>query len=409
MKLIIKYFKQIAGFLFVTIIASSVFAQDILNCPKIRNDQRPALLFVEGPVDKRDLCVAYFDGKTAQNEKIVSAKNLLVTQLDDAVFLVCAKRSSTKGRIYVIDLGRGIANLLAESTRTHCLRAEPQRKTAMLMDANMGQGEIRLVELNLGDFTIIHRHTLKTELLPGLTRTLDKSLRLSPDFRYIVYACRQGHKLPEFSSLFTLRILDLSTMRVEDLVSNVGVEISSISSIGLGIPPFEWISNNEILYKDMPTNEADETNKENAGALSIFKRVDIRMKKASECLRKRLPLTLDGGFLRINPLNEQLIYNKEYVLDLEKKRLIPKTMPFAIVPGFHTEPTKILHGKAVLFSGRARCVDGCVSLSGKNFAYSLRPKARSLAEEVYAKVQGLQEPIKVAEGPSWTRAISWIE
>ena len=108
-------------------------------------------------------------------------------------------------------------------------------------------------------------------------------------------------------------------------------------------------------------------------------------------------------------LNEQLIYNKEYILDLEKKRLIPKTMPFSVVPGFHTKPTKILHGQAVLFSGSARCVGCCVSPSGKNFAFSLRPKPRSLAVEVYAKVQGLPEPIKVAEGPSWTRAIGWIE
>ncbi|MDH4240963.1 MAG: hypothetical protein OEW48_15500 [Phycisphaerae bacterium] len=401
----IKDLKQIVGFLLVTIVASSVFAQDKLHCPMIRNSQRPALLFFQGPADKRELCVAYFDGKTAHNEKILFAKHLLVTQLDNAIFLVAAQRSSAKGSVYVMDLGKGIVKMIAKSTRISCLRAEPQRKTAMLMDSNMGEGVIHLLELDLIDLTVTRRQTLKTESLPGLTGTLDKSLRLSSNFKHIVYAFRAGHKVPELSSVFTLRSLDLSTMKVEDLVSNVGVEISQFSSIGLGVPPFEWINDDEIVFNDMPSDERDDI----TNALSIFKRVNIRTKGISECLRKRLPLTLDGVFLRKNPLTEQLIYDKEYILDLEKKRLIPKITPFAVVPGFHAKPTKILHGQIVLFSGVSSCVSNCISPSGNNFAYSLRPKPRSLDEELYAKIQGLPEPIKVADGPSWTRAIGWIE
>jgi hypothetical protein len=137
--------------------------------------------------------------------------------------------------------------------------------------------------------------------------------------------------------------------------------------------------------------------------------VNIKTKKVMELFRKELRLTLDGGSLQANPLNGQLIHNKKWVLNLRKKTFTAKDLPFAVVPGFHTKPTKILHGQAVLFSGSARCVSNCISPSGNNFAYSLRPKPRSLAEEVYAKVQGLPEPIKVAEGPSLTRAIGWIE
>jgi hypothetical protein len=137
--------------------------------------------------------------------------------------------------------------------------------------------------------------------------------------------------------------------------------------------------------------------------------VNIKTKKVMELFRKELRLTLDGGSLQANPLNGQLIYNNKWILDQRKKTFKPKDLPFAVVPGFHTKPTKILHGQVVLFSGSARCVANSVSATGNNFAYSLRPKTRSLAEEVYAKVQGLPEPIKVAEGPSWTRAIGWIE
>jgi hypothetical protein len=409
MKPIIKDLKQIAVLLLVTIVASNVFAQDRLHCPRIRNDRRPALLFIGGPKDERELCAACFDGKTAHNEKIVSSNHFQVTQLDNAIFLVTAERSSTKGNVYAIDLGRGIAKLLAESTRIRCLRAEPRMKKAMLVDANMSIGEVRLIELNLANLKVTLRHTLKKELLVDRFNGIGPRMKLSPDFKHIVYASRKSDKVPERWSEYILRVLDLSTMKIEDLDNNVGVQISVISSRGWGSPPFEWINNNEVIYQDMVPNKPNEISEPALQALNIFKSVNIKTKNIMELFRKELRLTLDGGSLQANPLNGQLIYNREYILDLEKKRLIPKTTPFAVVRGYRTKPTKILHGEVVLFSGGSRCVGSCVSPSGNNFAYSLRPKTRSLAEELYAKVQGLPEPIKVAEGPSWTTAIGWIE
>lgn len=405
----IKYFKQIMEFLLVMIIASSVYAKDMLNCPRIRNDQRPALLFFQGPVDKRELCVAYFDGQTAQNEKIASAKYFMVTQLDNAVFLVCEKSSSTKGRVYAMDLGRGIANLLAESTRIHCLRSEPKMKKAMLVDANMSIGEVRLIELNLANLKVTLRHTLKKELLGDRFNGIGPGMKLSPDFRHIVYASRKGDKVHENWSEYILRILNLATMKIENLDTNVGVQISAFSSRGWGRLPFEWINNNEVIYQDMVPNEPNEISIPPFQALNVFKIVDIETKKISELLRRELPLTLDGGSLIANPLNGQLIYNKKYILDLRKKTFKPKDLPFSIVTNRLTKQMQVLSGTDVLYSDSARYVGGCISPSGNNFAYSLRPKTRSLAEELYAKVRGLPEPIKVAEGPSWIRAIGWIE
>jgi hypothetical protein len=396
-------------FLLVTIVTSSVFAQDRLYCPRIKNSQRPALLFFQGPADKRELCVAYFDGKTAQNEKIASAKYFMVTQLDNAVFLVCEKSSSTKGRVYAIDLSRGIANLLPESTRIRCLRAEPRMKKAMLVDANMGIGEVRLIELNLANLKVTLRHTLKKELLGDRFNGIGPGMKLSPDFRHIVYASRKGDKVHENWSDYILRILELATMKIENFDTNVGVQISALSSRGWGTLPFEWINNNEVIYQDMLPNEPNEISIPPSQALNVFKIVDIKTKKISELLRREFPLTLDGSSLIANPLNGQLIYNNKWILDQRKKTFKPKDLPFAVVPGFHAKPTKILHGQVVLYSGGPRCVSNCISPSGNNFAYSLRPKTRSLADDVYAKVQGLPEPIKVAEGPSWTRAIGWIE
>ncbi len=228
----IKYFKQMMGFLLVTVVASSVFAQDRLHCPRIRSSQRPALLFIQGPEEKRELCVAYFEGQTAQKEKIISAKHLLVTQLDNAIFLVTAHRSSQKGSVYAMDLGRGIANLLAESTRIHCLRAEPRMKKAMLVDANMSIGEVRLIELNLANLKVTLRHTLKKELLGDRFNGIGPGMKLSPDFRHIVYASRKGDKVHEIWSEYIIRIMELATMKIENLDTNVGIQISALSSRG---------------------------------------------------------------------------------------------------------------------------------------------------------------------------------
>ena len=405
----IKYFKQIMEFLLVMIIASSVFAQDRLHCPRIRNSQRPALLFIQGSVDERNLCVAYFGGETVHKDIIMSARYLQVTQLDNAIFLVTAQRSSTKGKIYAIDLGRGITKLLAESTRIHCLRSEPRRKTAMLVDANMGIGEVRLIELNLANLETTLRHTLKKELLGDRFNGIGPRMKLSPDFKHIVYASRKSDKVPELWSEYILRVLDLSTMKIEDLVNDVGVEISPWSSIGVGIPPFEWIKDDEVLYQHVVPNKPNEISEPARQALNIFKSVNIKTKKVMELFRKELRLTLDGGSLQANPLNGQLIHNKKWVLNLRKKTFTAKDLPFSIVTNRSTKQIQVLSERDVLYSGSARCVGCCVSASGKNFAFSLRPKTRSLEEEVYAKVQGLPEPIKVAEGPPWTRAIGWIE
>jgi hypothetical protein len=406
----IKYLKQIVGFLLVAIVASSVFAQDRLHCPRIRNDQRPALLFIRGSQDERELCVANFEGEDLHKDIIMSSRYLQVNQLDNAIFLVTAQRSPTKGSVYAMDLGRGIVKLIAKSTRIRCLRAEPRMKKAMLVDANMGIGEVRLIELNLANLETTLRHTLKKELLVDRFNGIGPRMKLSPDFKHIVYASRKSDKVPERWSEYILRVLDLSTMMIEGLDNDVGVQISVLSSRGSGSPPFEWINSNEVIYQDMVPNKPNEISEPALQALNIFKSVNIKTKKVMELFRKELRLTLDGGSLQANPLNGKLIYNREYILDLEKKSLTQKDLPFSIMPSLHTKPTKILHGKDILYSGKASCVYRCISASGKNFAYLLHRTTASPNSLLYAKFEHEDKPVKVGEGTYWpTRPIAWIE
>jgi hypothetical protein len=75
-----------------------------------------------------------------------------------------------------------------------------------------------------------------------------------------------------------------------------------------------------------------------------------------------------------------------------------------------TKQTQVLEGDDILYSGDATCVSRCISPSRRNFAYSLRYKKNCLDVKVYARPEGLKEPIEVAEGPfSPTHPIAWVE
>ncbi|MHC4737467.1 MAG: hypothetical protein ACYS9Y_01035 [Planctomycetota bacterium] len=405
-----KYLTQIAGFLFVIIFVADVFADGQFNCPKITDNQCPALLFIEGSVDKSNLYIAHFDGKTVHREEIISSRYIQVTQLDNAVFLVSVSESSNNGKVYAIDFSIPKVKFLAQSTRIRCLRAQPQRKAAMLMDVNGNIGRIQLIELNLANLESTLRYTLSKELLGDNFIGIAQSMKLSPDFKHIVYASRKGGKEHELWSEYTLRILDLATMKTEDLDKNVGVQISGISSFPWGIPVIEWINNDEIIYRDMVPNEPNEISKPALDSLNIFKSVNIKTKEISELFRKELRLTLDGGSLQTNPLNEKLLYSNRSYLNLRDGTLTPKNFPFSVIVDKSTKQTQLLEGADVLYCGNERCVGSCISTSGGNFAYSLRPKRGTLSVKLYAKFEGSEQPLKIAQGPySPTSPIAWIE
>jgi len=405
-----KYLTLISGFLFVIIFVTDVFAEGQFNCPKITDDQCPALLFIEGSVDESNLYIAYFDGKTVRREKIISSRYIQVTQLDNAVFLVSTSESPNNGKVYAIDFSGPKAKFLAQSTRIHCLRAQPQRKTAMLMDVNGNIGRIQLIELNLANLESTLRYTLSKEVLGDNFIGMVQSMKLSPDFKHIVYAGRKGNKEHELWSEYTLRILDLATMKAEDLDKNVGVQISGISSFWCGIPVIEWINNDEVIYRDMVPNEPKQISKPELDSLNIFKSVNIRTKEISELFRKELRLTLDGGSLQTNPLNGKLLYNNLWYLNLRDGTLTPKNLPFSVIVDKSTKQTQVLQGTDVLYCGDEHCIGRPISTSGGNFAYSLRPKRGTLCVKLYAKFEGTEQPLKIAQGPySPTSPIAWIE
>ena|GEM_PF-6326140 len=410
MKRLTKHSRRIAVCMIVAVLAVRTFAADRSICPVITSERRPALVFVEGPVNQSNLYVAWLDGGALRREKIISAKYVEATQLDKALFLVSAVEGSTDGRVYAADLGAGVLEFVADGTRTHCIRSEPGRGAALLMDANLGAGLIRLLELDFGSLNVTERHRLSSELLGDDFKFIGPKVRISPDFTRIAYVRRSGPLKVERRSRYDLRLLDLATMEVQTLDPNVEVEISMASSFSCGRPPFEWLNEKEVLYCSAAPGGPAEVVGFDANRVTHFKVVDTESGQSKELFRKSLRLTLDGGSLRTDPLTGRLIYNDELVLDLDGGLLTPKNLPFAVVRDYSSRTTNILCGRHVLYTGAAHCVGQLASASGTNFAYALRERSPSLHTTLYARIANRDEPLKAAEGPYLpTRAIGWIE
>jgi len=121
-------------------------------------------------------------------------------------------------------------------------------------------------------------------------------------------------------------------------------------------------------------------------------------------------MELDGGSLESDPLTGRLILNRHYILDCVNRQLIDRTLPFRVSASGPGEKTEISSNAAVLYSGYAAYLGGCLSRSGSYFAYALRPDASSLAAELFAVFSGDLKPVKVAAGTySPARPIGWIE
>jgi hypothetical protein len=395
-----------------------------LRCPQIGPNMRPALL-VEEQTDKEErLWIVYWHGGELHRESILSGNWVDVTQLDNAVLLLSSAQSEmagSAGSTYVLDFNLGKIKQISETPGIRCLRSEPSRKTAMLIDSNSIPGEDRLIELDLTSLTTHERQVLSKASLGyeyyQMVRRMHtngvmlnnedgrdkKPFRISPDFLHIAYTSNIGKSR---SGKFLLKSLNLTTLKTEVLDSNVNVEIPDISSYPQGYPPFDWINSSQVLYQHM------EGSSDRARSTCAFKIADIKTKEVLERFRiELLQMELNGGCLETEPWTGHLILNNKYILDYIRNQITDRFLPFTVVSDNQLEKTVIRSADKVLYSGNAMCSEKCISASRSSFAYKLLPSyARSTAAELYAVFGRDTKPLRVDEGySSSTRPIGWIQ
>jgi hypothetical protein len=393
----------------VIILAIPSLSSDPLNCPKLGKDKRPALLFFERNSNGGNIYAAYLQDGALARESIASGRYHKVTQLDNAIFLL--NTGQLNGSIYAMDFDSGTLKFVSDNGMIWCLRAEPARKKAMLIDSRRGSGRARLIEFDLTSLTTASEQILSAASL-GEEYGRMVHRKISPDFQQIAYVSRKGTKPVERISNYELKSLDLRTYATKVLDDNVRVEISIFSSYEYGIPPFEWISNNQVLYQDMIAQESTKENESGSASLNgqcVFKIVDIKTGNISERFRKEIRLELNGGRFETDPLTNRLTFNDSYILDYVQNKIVDKNLPFT-VSSFPSRKTEIRSAAELLYSGTYSCVETSLSKSGINFAYLLAVGDMKVSSEIYAVFNGSAKPLKVSGGTgSMSQIIGWIE
>jgi hypothetical protein len=378
-------------------------------CPRTTADMRPALLFIECDTPDERLYVSWFSGGAIQNLEIASAKDIQVTQLDHAIFLVRTSGGSTDRGVFVIDLDRGVGRQIARSTRIGCLRSVPERGKAMLIHCDFDIDEARYLELDLATLRLTLSRTFNKADLGDKFIGTSYGTALSPDFEQAAYMAGYTPWGLRWSYDFRLTLLNLSTMQESVLDEHVGIEVPPMSSSTAGwVPPLEWINDGEIVYRHMPPLDVNDPNWV-LEPLCAFKRVDIVTGRITTISQERLRWVDVYGSLKLNPLNGELIYGNQWVLDPEKGTLTPAIRPFSVVNEREPERAKVFLREELLQVVDGMVTSTLISALHQNLAYVLHPADADPNTILYVKIADAAEPIEVAERSCPIIPAGWIE
>jgi hypothetical protein len=376
-----------------------------ISCPQILPEMGPGLVFVETQALEEHLYVTCFQGGL-RREELASAKYLQVTQLDHGIFLVGTSGGSTDRGVFVIDLDRGVGKQIARSTRIHCLRSVPDRGKAMLIHSHLGIGEVRYLELDLVTLGLTLSHTFKQTDLGDQFVGVCPGAALSPDFTQVAYMAADSWP----ASRCRLTLMELATREQSVLDDHVGIVFSPISSDLGGTPPLDWIAAEEIIYRHMPVADMNDPNLLlKLEALCVFKRADIGTGAVSEVLQQTLRLGVGAGSLKLNPLNGELIYNGQSVLDPDEGTFTPAIAPFSIVNEYHPSRGQVFLGEELLHAADGTIESPLISPLHQHLAYVVSVTDAEPGRSLYTKVADIAEPILVANGVYPTVPAGWVE
>ena len=229
------------------------------------------------------------------------------------------------------------------------------------------------------------------------------STALSPDFQQVAYMARQSWVPSEHR----LMLMNLLTLQEHCLDDRVPILISPISSTG-GAPPLDWINAAEIVYRHMPVPDADDPNSY-IEALCIFKRANVAAGYVSEVLRKTLRLGVGGGSLKFNPLNGELIYNNQSILDPEKRTLAPTICPFSVVNAYRPAGAKVYLGERLLQTAEGQSISTLISPLHQSLSWVVHSDHTNPGANIYVKIPVAAEPVEVAKAFNPTTLAGWIE
>ncbi len=418
--------KKLLFYIIAICIAQSCLANNLLKFEPIPKKDYPALVFMEEDTNpdpnlliRGTLYVAAIKDGKVNCQKIISSQYVQTTQISDSIFLIRTNESNLYSKkpiqaqlqsqsIYLADFNSGSSVLLSTSNTIDkmvhffCIYTDLYRNKAVFLRYGQGTENPQLYELDLNNLEQKLLYTTPKEKI----NLPYPQVKMSNDYRHLAFVERSSK---DFKT-FTLKIVDLKTMTVSELDKNIKVQVSGFSS-ELGQPPFEWVSNNEILYQNMLPSK-DESRSFMYGTY-ILKCINIETKKTTDWIRQELRLTGDGGSLKLNPFTgniEYMVYEGRYIIDVKKHSLIPQKPDFSIV-GIYDKPSEVYYKNKSIYKGYCSPFT-CISHSANNFALVTDFNTRHPI--IQAVINGNEKLIQIREVPNNTiypgeHFISWIE
>lgn len=407
-------------------LSCSALAETAPRFQPIPKERWPALLYVQedidcDPPDRSSLMIATFDRDEPALQKVMTSQYVKGVQLGDATFLLEADnypkdRSQWTQHHFLVNFETGAHVLLGRSRSRDklvhhwCLRSVPDRNKAVILRYGQGTTENTLIDVDLTTLKTTTRHTFpRNDATAGFH---GPHMEISPDFRLLAAMVGRdtgGPRTVSLRSRFSLRVLDLETMKAVTLDDKVEVEIGPTSSHGGGRPPYEWVDDRRILYLHMIPADAEES-EWRTEADCVLKCVNVRSKTTREWARKRLRLTLGGGYMGRDWLTGELRYG-DFTVDTRKRALVPYRPCYSVKRG--SGRTEIRFRGQILYQQEGRryapSAWGCVSRSQEHFAHFVRFDNGAGTPTVYAKTRDMEQPVRVAEVPFYTTLVAWIE
>lgn len=394
--------------LILTCCAAMASAGETLTCPTLDKSQYPALVYTEGPT----LHVAHFKSGQAHRQQVTfrDNHNLYLERLRDGVFLAGESWRQDGGPVHIVDLNAGIVKPLSENGgpgKHHTLHISPEGKRALLLYAVKDVPGILFIELDLSTYETKTTHILDRDFTGNKRDKIHNLFRLSPDFTHLAYAIRHLPAGAVRPSTSTLKVFSFDTAKICELDPRVHVWLCPLSSSGYGLPALEWIDNREILYQNMPTELGANDFWAMEGDYAL-KTVGIQTGTIVTRDVQEGRLMISGGNFAYDVDRDRIVYKRHPDIKTKVETAKP------IVPRFRRERGAaghtIMDGETILYQGKRLCSGESVSPSGKHFAYVLqRDRSKDIPYEIFVKLEGRAEPLKVGVVESHPRVGWWIE
>lgn len=398
--------------LLLVLLIPCAFCDDEFHIPVLREEQYPALLYVEHFSDRQQLNIAYWDDDRFAVHELFYGSRVAVHPVGDDVFYVSGADMRGLDHKYIVDIRKGTSNNIVDDRIFRYLGMIPSH-SVLLMHHGLQD-----------NFTAFYRYILHTQKLELVSqfRNGNKETGLngivSPDLKYMA-SCRYMGEQDDIHpkpAQYQFSITNIKTKETTWIDDEVGIVISPVSSFSKGYPPFVWLSDNELMYLDMDMKKntywASEKDfvKDTSSTLKIAHVSDDGITITTHG-DYDLPLTLSGGTFRTN--GDRIFYEDRWEVDQTRKEIVERMEPFEIIEDKDTGQVTIHWHDNKLYPVKGNYwVHPLLSPSQNYLAYATKQRISDYdrRSSAYIKRYGTEEPFLLDDSAGrYTRFVAWIE